>query len=524
MSKVSVQSQSGIIQDASKVLAKKPVAWLLLGNAASVDFAKKIRAESPSTLILLRAQPDNWALDRTWTQDFITRSLRFAQPFQQARAIDFLLPPNEPVVSNVPEAQSLNSLMVEAAQDYAANGYKTGAYTFSVGNPPYPLWQYLQDGINASDGWLFLHEYGAPTLQSGAADLSLRHRNVRGYLPLVPNLKIGITECGIDLGIIGKGGGYRALPDDGHLVEDYLSQLTWWDSELAKDDYVKFATLFGYAMEHPWETFDVAAVDTDRSAFISWLQSGTPIGVPPMSTPLERKNAAWHSIDVPYNPDAAYFKIAQQLALGRPVAPEYSYTGVDGVAYSGQGYDKAFLESPKSDVLSAKAYDWLSGELYTPTAPPNPIPPVTIKRLATADLPPEFGIKVISYAPKPGEKFFGLVGASPLLSGPSVGTQSTMLAVNEQGSPVIGYILSHAWDEANHHSESFPSPQVGIILGTGSYYTPPRIGPDHFYISKGDGVNGVQWPTKYPSDEVISGMPLGQHFTASYTWQLMVGA
>src|SRR5207244_4307741 len=112
------------------------------------------------------------------------------------------------------------------------------------------------------------------------ADTSLRHRKVRPLIAPDIDLKVAITECLIDLStkieVYGHGGGYRTLPDNGRLIQDYLDHLSWYDSELAKDPYVKFANIFGCGMEEPWVSrgFDVLAVDTDADAFTNWLQAG----------------------------------------------------------------------------------------------------------------------------------------------------------------------------------------------------------------------------------------------------------
>lgn len=555
MSKLGVSSQSGIIQDASKVLAKHPIAWKLFGNAFSLDFARKIRAESPSTLIILRAQPDNWALDAAFTNSYIDRATRAAEPFQSIVPQDKLLlePPNEPIIQNIDNAKLLNELQVTVAHAYYARGFTPLGYQFPVGNPDYSLWQYLEDGLLACDGWIGLHEYGAPTLQSHAEDLSLRHRKVyANYLSPAAKakLKVVITECALDFGILTTrtlpdgfptAGGYRAMPqvndDEDYWIKSLTSQLNWWDAALAQDPYVIATTIFGYAMEHPWETFDVSAIDTDRIYWIDQYQGGIaviPPYVPPVSTSPSPSPSAQPEPDVitPAQTIATLpflVKRAIQLDLGPSIYGEYDAYGDDGTYHAWiwqrggvivkdgdyGSLENAHLFNPQTGEPMSEPLPWPDGG-ETPT-PPNPI-----KRLTTADLPPEYGIVVNSYSPKPGEKFFGLVGAGNFKSGSGVGTQTLLMAVNEQGSPVIGYFLTHAWDTEFLKSETFPSPTVGIILSTGSYYTPPALGPDRFYVSKGPSPSGA-WPTPFPSDVVIGGMPGGQHFEAQFTWQLMTG-
>lgn len=539
MSKLGLQSQSGIIQDASKLLAKHPIAYKLLGNSLSLDFARKIRAESPGTLIILRSQPDNWQLSATFTNSYIDRATKAAEPFLKEGLCDLLESPNEPPVDTIEQVKMLNELQVTVGHAYFVRGFTPLGYQMSVGQPDYGKWPYLEDGILACNGWVGLHEYGAVTLQSHAEDLSLRHRKV--YALLSPKaqakFRVIISECGLDYGIrsfrtlpdgFPIAGGYRAMPQVGdsenYWIKTFTDQLSWWDAELAKDHYIVACTLYGYAMEHPWETFDISAIDTDRSFFINWYQGGSVTPIPPIPPESPMITPAQTIATIPF-----LVKRAIQLDLGPSIYGEYDTHDSADVLYHGWVWQRGGVIVKDGDYGSLENAKLFNPQTGQPMAEPlpwpggNPIPPTPpVKRLTTADLPPEYGIVVQSYVPKVGERFFGLVAAGPFLSGPSVGTQTSLMAVNEQGSPVIGYFLTHAWDDKLYKSETFASPSVGIILSTGSYYNPPALGPDHFYVSKGPSVIGV-WPLPYPSDIVIGGMPFSEHFTTQYTWQLMTG-
>jgi hypothetical protein len=342
MSKIGVQIQSGTVQDFNKLMEKKPIAILLLGNAVGLQLARDIRAKSPGTIILIRTGNDWSYQEPQWTVDYAANALKVAAPFQKEELIDFLLPPNEPVIRNDVEARQLNDRQVYYAQTLKANGYKTGAYCFSVGNPDYPLWQYLQEGIKACDNWLFLHQYGMPT--KPPEDLELRHRKVKSLVP--PDVKIGITEClwdlGVDSSVYGHAGGYRSLPDNGHLIEDYLAKLGWWDGELAKDDYVKFTTLFGYSMEKPWNTlgFDVASDEGDRAKFISWLDSGSVI-IPPVAQPFH----------FTHYPLAKTFAVSQGFGENPDYYKQFGLPGHEGVDYLSP------VGSPVLSVANGKVLD-----------------------------------------------------------------------------------------------------------------------------------------------------------------------
>lgn len=476
--KIGVQCQSGVVQDFPKLLSKKPVAVLLLGNALGLDIAQQIRTLSPTTLILLRTPADNWALDRTWTQGFVARAMQGAMPYLQRGLCDFLMPPNEPVVTNVPEAQLLNELQVEVAQDYHANGFQTGAYTNPVGNPPYNLLPYLRDGILACDGWWFTHQYGAPDLQTDSADLSLRHRNARGILN-IPDLKVGITECGIDLGIIGKGGGYRALPDNGHLIQDYVDlNLSWWDNELAKDPYVKFTTLFGYAMEHPWETFDVAAVDTDRSYFINWLQGGV---VPPNGGQVE-PTPAQTVATVPFLVKASLQPKYGPGGLGNSIYGQYDATGDGNELWRCWIFLRGGLkvkDGNYADFSGVKLFNPIDGTPMTdplpwPTGgsptPPNGIPPFAIPPALT-----QFGASAVEGTVVSGKPFYRLTGAT-VRSGVSAFCKITV--VGKSGAPLIGvYVINLRPDGNKEMQVTDGSGVVQFFYGAGSAFSVPGSGP-----------------------------------------------
>lgn len=543
------QSQSGTIQQLDKLLAKKPLAHLLLGNAVNIGIARFIRERSPSTLILLRAQADNWSLD-AGVIDFAYRSMTIADPFQREGLCDMLFPPNEPIVWNDVDARRLNAQMVQCAELYSSSGYETGAYNFSVGNPDYPLWPYLEDGIIASNGWLFLHQYGAPNMQRDAENLSLRHRKVKSLLsPRVQAmLKIGITECFIDLGIGNRPpdgeadkGGYRNLrnPADDEMwwIRNLTQQLDWYEGELARDPYVKFVTGFGYAMNEPWNGlgFDVAKIDTDREFYINWKKMGgvaipppnpePPDPIPPEEPPMPITPSETIST-VPF-----LVKRAIQLDLGPSIYGEYDARAADNTLYHAwiwqrggvcvrdgdySSLSNAFLFHPQTGEKMDKPLPWPGGGSGGGTTPP----PTPVKRLTTADVS-QYGFRVEPYRPLAGEKFFGLVAIGNIQSGPQVGTTSTMNALTESGGAAIGYKLTHAYDEANRKYEKHDSPTVGIVLGTGSYVG--ANGPqDRFYVSKDDGVAGSSWPTPL-GDVLVAGMPFGNHWQATYTWMQMQG-
>ena len=178
----------------------------------------------------------------------------------------------------------------DACQLLHAEGHKVAVGSFSVGNPNlYADWHIFEPAVRAADA-VALHEYGAPKLWSQpgvtdpahvdgpqAGDLGwwcLRYRRARqlmvrayGWDTLPPFI---ITECGIDVGLIGQGrGGWRATKS---TAMEYVQQLAWYNRELSLDDYVLGATVFGYGMAEDWASYDLAGV----TPFEDYVAGGCP--------------------------------------------------------------------------------------------------------------------------------------------------------------------------------------------------------------------------------------------------------
>jgi hypothetical protein len=540
-SKIGLQSQSGIIVDLGKILRKKPVSWKLLGNALNLGIARTIRQQSPRTFLVIRTG-GNWAVDDNgFIQRYADEASTIAEPFQREGLCDLLEPPNEPVVQTVELAKLLNDRQVQYAQIMKARGYRVGAYNFSVGNPDYPLWPFLQDGIRASDYWLLLHEYGAPFMDSDPVNLALRHRKAIALCApdVRAHVKVGITESGIDLGSIGSAGGYRRTPQpsgDRRIIDDFLEQLTWYDAELAKDAYVQWVNLFGYGMQEPWVGlgFDLAEVEEDRIAVQQWLSSGAVDAGgtnPPVDPPTQPPQGATVITSDEIKSAIPYLvKVAQAAGMGASVYGERDIKAADGKTYHLWMFDRGGVgtEDGKYGPSDAFYFDTVTYAISkTPPAPvpapnPNPNPTPQPRRLTTADMPAGFGFTVEPYQPKPGEAFWGLVAAGGFKL--NVGTQFTITC---RANVPYGVPVTHAWDAHNHFWDTKLSDgngQVNIVLGEGSEWTPGSAPPpDRVYVSvtakedKGEGV----WPT--PAGDVVNfGMP-GGHCEGLFAFQLMVG-
>lgn len=404
VSKIGNQHQNGTIPDLPKLLDKHPIATKLLGNALNLGVAQTCRDRNPDGLIILRADASNWDIDNPqFIKDFAANAMRLAEPFRNAGLCDFLESPNEPVVQDVTRAQKLNDQQVWLAQEYKKNGFQPTAYSFSVGNPDYPLWPYLNDGILACDGWLNLHEYGVMPLSYDAENLSLRHRMAKSLMsPAVQRiLKVIISECFMDFGIgrppdgYPTRGGYRMMPaqgdDDLYWIRTLTQQLDWWDGELAQDDYVICATGFGYALNPPWDEenlkFDVAGVDTDRTYYINWQKSGKavipvpPIGGPmqvyqPYQFPKRLSDVGWQGIEGQPVQGQAFYRIQPSAGLLVGVSAFVRVTVVDtlGTPLAGvkvvNDFGDGHGEIQQTDSTGTVQFNFGPSSAFTPPATP----------------------------------------------------------------------------------------------------------------------------------------------------------
>ncbi len=221
-----------------------------------VDIWKPAKQASPNTFIIGRHYiEDN---DQIFQDDPEGRAEKFfalmKDEAEQMRGIyDAWMGYNESVVQSPEDAQKLSRFYVRWGDLMRAAGFTSAAYSFATGNPargdPRPdgtfepnLWTYLADGLRHCD-LLSLHEYSAPTMDVWAGSLCQRYRKVMDLLPPDARRQIVITETGID-----GGAGPANRPQQGWrkftTAAGYVSTLSWYDSELQKDDYVIGAAIF----------------------------------------------------------------------------------------------------------------------------------------------------------------------------------------------------------------------------------------------------------------------------------------
>ena len=230
--------------------------------------------------------------------------------------------PNEPQdIYNPTFRKALVAFTLRLAERLHGIGKRIVALNLSVGAPDILEFMDFKGLAGAVDA-IGLHEYSAPTMQSGAGWYCLRYRKYKAAwatagLKFPPIL---ITECGIDGGVLNPSRprtGWKSYASR----EAYLSQLQWYDAELAKDPEVLAATIFTANPDGIWADFDF---DVDLSRRLAaHIAAGVPPEVPPMTDPRAANCRAFHldasgkvdGIELVYQPvpSARYACISAQL-------------------------------------------------------------------------------------------------------------------------------------------------------------------------------------------------------------------
>ena len=198
----------------------------------------------------------------------------------ERRGVKDFLGPNEPH-PNVDNWRAYEDFECRWVQILSAHGLRPWVWSFGVGWPPLKAGgdsvptagHFCQSVKMACDagGGLELHEYGAPSVLSGDGWWTLRYRKtvaeMRQQMNLA-NLRVLIGECGIDRGLLsGQRGGWQTfggwvygdecgLGSGGMNEERYWCQMSSYDDELLKDDYVVAATPFVTCPTAGWATYD----------------------------------------------------------------------------------------------------------------------------------------------------------------------------------------------------------------------------------------------------------------------------
>jgi hypothetical protein len=272
--------RAGEFLKAGPVLAKFAGDWL---NASQV----------PSNTLLIGSKPaafdgrENGSLSpRRAAEKFVSdmRSLYKANP-----TIKYWEGPSKPVCNNEDDMAWYAQFEIERMELMNQIGLKCVIGNFATGTPPLELWPAFLPAIEvglARQAILGLHEYSCPWMwwltgdhqpdtdddQEDEGWATLRYRKVyRQYL--LPNqlqIPLVITECGIDPLVNPKPEGapaatWKGLGEywethDGETdpADFYFRQLTWYDRELCKDEYVIGMAPFTWGhWDGTWKEFDI---------------------------------------------------------------------------------------------------------------------------------------------------------------------------------------------------------------------------------------------------------------------------
>lgn len=222
---------------------------------------------------------------------YVDRLLPYAEDPQRRPHIDAWQAFNEPVAGNADEMKRLGEFEAERTRLLAERGIRSVIGNFGTGGPPLEYWEYFFPALEmakATDGWLGLHEYGAPTIYHGSTRenqgrypgvspndtgwLTLRYRQVYNQILKPANLAIPLvfTELGVDGLIANRAGPLSArgwLDFQDYWSENgfglwgpgaYVEQLVWFDNAMRQDDYVISGCIYALAASAGWESYDIA--------------------------------------------------------------------------------------------------------------------------------------------------------------------------------------------------------------------------------------------------------------------------
>lgn len=187
--------------------------------------------------------------------------------------------PNEPaMIHTVAERRALDEFTAEWSRIMREHGLRVVVGNFSERNPADGTIAEFARMLSTAD-YLGLHCYGAPTMQTEPEGHVLRYRQLVGELDnaMVRCPPVLLTECGVDLGIIGKG--RKGWQKAGYDWATYRDGLAWYDRELCKDEIIAGAFVFTAGGTGDWVTFDISekqAADLART-----LAAQTPVAPEP---------------------------------------------------------------------------------------------------------------------------------------------------------------------------------------------------------------------------------------------------
>ncbi|MBN1697514.1 MAG: hypothetical protein JW881_08380, partial [Spirochaetales bacterium] len=230
-----------------------------------VGWVKQIKSVSPNTRVIARLFIPNQPAGKEWDEADARAQAQlwwnqFGNTILNNPDVDYWEGLNEPGVGSEGAMVWYNAFEVRRVEILAQHGRKACIGNFSQGTPdvtnPAIIQRFYEaiDAAMAHGGILGLHEYDAPSM-IGDGWHTLRYRKLYNQYLIPTNRVINavITECGIDGGVIGHGGGWKDFTN----AQDYVEQLKWYDDNLRQDAYVLGATIFCIEMLGGWGSFDI---------------------------------------------------------------------------------------------------------------------------------------------------------------------------------------------------------------------------------------------------------------------------
>lgn len=259
-----------------------------------VNFAAQIKATSPGVLLIGRIDLPQIELDRLdpipAAQEFVNRLLPIADDPQRRTSFDGWEAYNEPIAGNPDEMKRLSDFEAERTRLLAERGIRSVIGNFGTGQPPLEWWEHFLPAVQevqATGGWLGLHEYSAPTIYylstsenegrypgvspDDSGWLTLRYRKVYNDILLPRGLGVPLimTELGVD-GLVGNRPGppeargwmdfQRYWAENGYGLWGpgaYIEQLVWYDEAMRQNDYVVGSCIYAMATSDGWQSYDI---------------------------------------------------------------------------------------------------------------------------------------------------------------------------------------------------------------------------------------------------------------------------
>jgi hypothetical protein len=277
-SKISVHLLVNYSPGASQIIQARPRVIKILGtDSGMIQAARDFKASTPDGKVVCRIYTS-----RTWarTEDPAAAGSNFWQTVlapalvnlsaQDRALIDYVEGPNEgdstPTWGSSADADWYNTFWLHLAPHIANAGFRPLGFSIAVGNPPGSATE-IQDKLNRiapalrlcqqlGGGWSY-HSYSLPYSTNLTDEIwySVRYRQYYSYFasahPDLVNLPLVLTEAGID------GLGPWSTRGD---TNRYQNWLTWFDSEIRKDNYCLGVTLFQIGETGGWNGFNVEPI------------------------------------------------------------------------------------------------------------------------------------------------------------------------------------------------------------------------------------------------------------------------